>query len=304
MLKKFLIMVALLVSVLAAPLLSQSMEGPPSDIGDIDETAPALKNLTPTCGTPQPDRASISTIEKLLTHADRTLPKAGEIRIPVAVHLITAGREGAFSSSVLSILINNLNVAYSGTPFSFYLVKLDKTNNRRWYNGCGFQTANEKAMKKKLAYNPAQVLNIYSCKPAGPGLPAGIIGYAYFPWWLPENSYLQGAVIHPGTLPTGSGISGYDYYGLNAVHEVGHWLGLYHVFQGGCLSQDEVADTPAQADPSFTCDLHRDSCPASSGFDDVKNFMNYANDFCYEHFTVGQAERMIAVVRALRPSLH
>lgn len=110
-------------------------------------------------------------------------------------------------------------------------------------------------------------------------------------------------MIHSGTFPTGAGVEGYDNIGITTIHETGHWLGLYHIFEGGCFDKDEVADTPAQASPSFVCDLTRDSCPAGPGLDDVKNYMNYSDDSCLDHFTEGQAERMIEAVRAYRPSL-
>jgi hypothetical protein len=196
-----------------------------------------------------------------------------------------------------------MNAAFAGTPFSFSLTKLTKTNNKTWYTSC-LDPVVEDAMKRRLAYKPAQVLNIYVCKTEIPGQPSGVIGYAYYPWTFPENNYLQGVVIHPGTLPTDSGLEGFDHLGLNAVHEIGHWLGLYHTFEGGCLDQDQVADTPAQARPTFTCDLTRDSCPAGPGLDDVKNYMDYEDDFCYDHFTTGQADRMVQVVQTFRPSLH
>lgn len=264
---------------------------------------------SPVCGTPNVDPATAALVEGALRQiVDREFVD-GELRVPVAVHLITAGKKGKFSRAVVDTLIHNLNWAFSGTGFSFYLTKLDYTNKRKWHESCGLQTANELAMKKKLAYLPARVLNLYSCKPTGRGLPSGLIGYAYFPWMYPESSYMQGVVVHPGTLPTGAGIPNYDYYGLNAAHETGHWLGLYHTFHPGSFGLpsncsepgDEVSDTPVQNLPTGAC-IQVDSCP-QPGSDDESNFMNYVDDHCYDHFTPEQAARMRSATITFRPSL-
>lgn len=88
--------------------------------------------------------------------------------------------------------------------------------------------------------------------------------------------------------------------GMTLVHETGHWLGLYHIFQGNCANQDEVADTPAQK-TNYGCPTTRpDSCPGDASKDMPENYMDYTDDACMYMFTPGQVSRMLAAFETLR----
>jgi hypothetical protein len=206
--------------------------------------------------------------------------------INVYWHVIRSGTsasQGNVSTQAINDQMNVLNAAYAAWGWSFNLISTDRTTNSTWYTGC--YGSSETAMKNALHQGTADDLNIYTCSPSG-----GILGYATFPSSYSSAPSKDGVVLLYSSLPGGSAAP-YN-LGDTGTHEVGHWMGLYHTFQGGCSgSGDFVSDTPAERSAAFGCPAGRNTC-SSTGNDPITNFMDYTDDSCMFQFSGGQDTRM------------
>ncbi|RFU75091.1 metalloprotease, partial [Trichoderma arundinaceum] len=176
-----------------------------------------------------------------------------------------------------------LKTDYAPTGISFSLKSIDKTINETWANNTDL-----KRMWHTLRKGGYNELNLWFIPTLGNygfcTLPASSEDVAY-------AFYEDGCTIRSDTVPGGRAKE-YN-LGKTVTHEVGHWFGLLHTFEGGCEGEgDYVDDTPAQASPSSGCPEGRDSCPDKPGLDPIHNFMDYSYDACYKEFTPGQVDRM------------
>jgi hypothetical protein len=244
------------------------------------------------CSSPVFDEIEMERIDAEVTdHLMRwgMTEAAGDITINTYVHVITDGPKGATAQMVYDQM-DVLNSAYAGTGFQFNLVDIDFTNNASWY-AVGYGSTAERQMKQALREGGAGDLNMYFA-----GIGNGLLGWATFPSSYSSQPDMDGVIILDESMPGGDA-SPYN-LGDTATHEVGHWLGLYHTFQGGCKDGDKggdyVADTNAERSAAYGCPVGRDSCAGrrNPGDDPIHNFMDYTDDACMYEFTSGQNARM------------
>lgn len=257
--------------------------------------------------------------------------RASVISIPVVVHVIHNGDaygtgENIRDEQVLSQIqvMNEDFRRMAGSPgfgpgvdveIEFCLAQTDPSGNfttgidRVNLNLASFdRTAVEGNLKPNTIWDPTQYLNMWTCRFSGDL--NGVLGYAQFP----SNSGLTGLAANGGTATTDGVIMAYNAFGSSAIypagsylvpydrgrtttHEVGHWLGLRHIWgDGGCTVDDFCADTPVAGAANFGCPTGTDSCPTSPGLDQIQNYMDYTDDTCMDRFTQNQKERILTVM--------
>jgi hypothetical protein len=247
------------------------------------------------------------------------------VTIPVVYHILT---NGAGSSNLTEAIIqaqndqlnldfsNNSGSGYSAasdTEVQFCLATQNEAEeaiiepgiNRIIDYGAGpFSRSDfENTIKPATQWDPTRYLNIWVADLESP-----LLGYAQFP----SNSGLSGLNTFGGNANTDGVVitsssvgsvanpgSGAPYnLGRTLTHELGHWLGLRHIWgdSGNCSNDDFCADTPDATTSNGGCPSI-DSCPSDGlGADMVENYMDYTNDGCMHTFTADQTTRIQAVL--------
>lgn len=246
-------------------------------------------------------------------------------KIPVVVHIIHNGTPVGVGANIplgqIESQIRTLNEDFrrqnpdrtqtpaefqsvaADTGIEFMLAKQDPnglptTGIIRVQGPQNFYSPSDASIISQLsAWPPEDYLNIWVVPITSP-----VIGYAVFP-----VSSLPGLNFAPGVRELDGITVDYRYFGtgFNAVstsigrtatHEVGHFLGLRHIWgDGDCSVDDFVSDTPVQDGPNNICRTinPRISCNTK---DMVENYMDYTTDGCMNIFTRGQSERMNIVL--------
>jgi hypothetical protein len=263
--------------------------------------------------------------------------KAGSIiYIPVVFHIIhNNGLENISQAQIMNQIkiINEDFRRKEGTPgfntdptsadveIEFRLAQFDPNGNKSdgiiRVQSTATTGANDANVKNLSFWDSNRYLNIWVVRDIdlGSGIPVGniVLGYAQFPWERSFRPTTDGVVVRAdqiGVIGLGQVAQG----GRTLTHEIGHWLGLFHTFQGGCAggtsancasAGDGICDTPPVAEASSGCQTTKNSCSndVPDLIDQVRNYMDYSNGNCMNTFTNGQKARMFERLRDFRATL-
>ncbi|HCQ13388.1 T9SS type A sorting domain-containing protein, partial [Flavobacterium sp.] len=261
----------------------------------------------------------------------------GIIYIPVVVHVIHNGDAYGTNENITDAQVQsqitvmtqdfrrmlgtpgyNTNTVGADTQIEFVLAKVDPngnpTNGINRVNLCqaSWSTGDiNSTVKTSTIWDPTLYMNMWSVNFSDPDL----LGYAQFP----DGSTLGGLNASGGAANTDGVVAGYRFFGSSDLttgnfappfdkgrtmtHEVGHFLGLRHIWgdNTNCTvnptdsAKDYCPDTPATAGPNGGC-VTANTCPLAPGNDMIENYMDYTDDSCMNIFTADQKARMVTVM--------
>jgi hypothetical protein len=263
----------------------------------------------------------------------------GIIYIPVVVHVIHNGDAYGVNENITDEQVQsqitvmtqdyrrmagtpgfNNNTVGADTQIEFVLAKVDPngnpTNGIDRVNLCQASWSTTEingTLKPATIWDPTLYMNMWSVNFTD----SQLLGYAQFP----SSSTLSGLNANGGAENTDGVVAGYRFFGSQSIypagnfsapynqgrtmtHEVGHFLGLRHIWGDNSTcpatnsdaDKDYCADTPATSGSNFGCPAGTDRCAATPGVDMIQNYMDYTDDTCMNIFTNDQKTRITTVM--------
>jgi hypothetical protein len=259
--------------------------------------------------------------QQIEQHAEQLISSRGQgmeeiIRIPVVIHILYHSASEKMTDAQVMSQIAALNTCFRRTnadtintpsyfkPFAadtrieFQLATSDPKRRsttgiiRKYTPITQWQADDKMKYASEMGddgWDPNSYLNIWVCSLDR------VAGYASVPGDDPKK---DGIVIGFGAFGTIATMNGFE-MGKTAVHEVGHWLNLKHVWGDDYCGDDGVADTPKQAGYNVECPgTVTVTCGNGPYGDMYMNYMDLTNDRCMNLFTLGQKARMRSLFSA------
>jgi len=257
--------------------------------------------------------------------AMQRVAKKAPVTIPVVVHVVYNTAAENISDAQIKSQIVALNRDYSAsnadknnTPpvwqgvvgnamIKFALAAKDpkgkattgitRTQTKRTSFGTN-DTVKKTATGGTPAWPTSKYLNLWVCSLGG-----GILGYAQFPGGPAATDGV--VILNTAFGTTGTASPPYN-LGRTAVHEVGHWLNLNHIWgdTSDCSGTDHVGDTPNAQLPNYgTPQFPHVTCTNGPNGDMFMNYMDYVDDSAMVMFSAGQVARMQATLVGPRSSI-